>query len=134
MSFEPARCPKCGVFHEGAHIGTPLVRGNISIYHRTSANEPIAGYTLCPKCLYIGDMWLIPGRKEADGRQRSLAEKNGITIHDVRNCWKQMNCDFYTLTELKAQKVRGANQQPVVVEYNADKFIEPKVEPKEELF
>lgn len=128
-NFEPLRCPKCGQVHEGQHIGTIMVKGVISIYHSKKPNEQIAGYTYCPRCHYIGDMWLILTKGE-----KSVAEKHGITIHDVRNCWKQMRCDFYALSELKAQKVRGANQQPVFVEYNADKFIEPKVEPKEELF
>jgi hypothetical protein len=121
-TFEPARCPKCGQVHEGQHIGTIMVKGVISIYHKSKANEPIAGYVYCPRCHHLHDMWLING-----------ADKLGITIHDVRNCWKQMRCDFYALSELKAQKVRGVNPQPVVVDYNADKFIEPK-ETKEELF
>lgn len=132
QNFEPLRCAKCGQVSEGQHIGTIMVKGVISIYHSKKANEPIAGYTYCPHCHYLGDMWLILG---ANG-EKSVAEKHGITIHDVRNCWKQMRCDFYALSELKAQKVRGAQQQVVNVDYDPNKHLEPahKVEKEEPLF
>ena len=134
-TFEPARCPKCGVVHEGQHIGTILIRGKISIYHSKVPNEPIAGYNLCPKCYYIQDMWLIPGAKDGNGnRAKSVAEKHGITIHDVRACFKQMPCDFYAVSELKAPKVRGAQAKVVNVEYQPDAYIEPKREAIQEIF
>lgn len=132
--FQYARCPKSGTTHEGQHIGDILSQGTISIQHRTKPNTPIARYTKCcrPTCSYIGDMWLIPGAKIDDKREQSEAEKHGITLDMVRICFKAMPLDCYTLNELKAGKVRGASQKPI--DYEPDKFIQPREIPQERIF
>jgi hypothetical protein len=49
-----------------------------------------------------------------------------VTIYEVKECFKQMPCDSYSLAELKAGKVRGAQQKVLDIDYDPNQFTEPK--------
>jgi len=114
--FTFARCPKCGPVVDGNYVGNVMYEGRISVYHRTKPYSPLAKYNRCNKCGYIDRIWLLP---EAD--------KN-ISLYDVKNCFKQMPLDAYTMAELKAGKVRGVGEVELDIQYDPDKTIENRVD------
>lgn len=126
MDFNYQRCPRSGVVVDGNHVGDILYTTTISVYHRTKPNTPIAVVVRCAKCSYIDRIYLIPGAKEGDTRHPSEAQRLGIELSMVKDCYKQMPLDAYTLAELKAGKVRGAKVNMPDIEYDPNQFTEPK--------
>ena len=130
--FDFMRCPKCGPIVEGMYHGPIMFKGTISVYHRTKPNVPIANYVKCGNshCNYMQDMWLIPG-VEIDGkREVSPAAKLGIELSTIKDCYKKMPMDCYTLAELKAGRVKGASEPEI--NYDPNKYLVGQESVKEE--
>jgi hypothetical protein len=126
-NYQYLRCPKCGVTHEGVHVGNVIYTFKVSIYHKHKPNTEIAVVSRCGSCSYIHNISLIPGAVDGNNHPtKSEAEKLGVTVYDVRSCYTKMPCDFYSLAELKAGRVKGVQDKVVDVDYNPDQFTEPE--------
>ena len=112
-----ARCPKCGEVINGVYTGNIMISLVISIHHANKPNTPIATMIRCGKCPYIGQVKLTPE-----------GEKKGLTRHDVLSCYKSMPLDCYTLSELKAGKVRGVLVPDLNIDYDPNKTTEGKLD------
>ena len=126
MAIDNLRCPKCGESRDGTYLGNIMVTRQVSVLHHTKPNTPLAEFTFCPRCGHIGNLWLIKGRDD----KPSEAQRLNITEGEIRRCIKSMDCDFYSLAELKAGKVRGAEVTPG--NYDANMFVEAP-DPREEI-